>query len=333
MSLVVTDYEDCRANLKEVVNYFHGSFANRNEATTRLQLIDDLFFECLGWSKRSDVEVEEPFGGEYADYVFSSPRRLLIVEAKKEGLYFEVPAGKNRLEYSIPSLSKDFPNLKSALKQAAEYCQARGVPFGAVSNGHQIVAFIGTRNDGVPPLEGKALVFPSLDFMLEHFIDLWQTLSKPGIEQKNLQARLLGDLIPEIPPKPSATVQSYPGVKDRNPAQVDMQILSDLIFEDLIGSRDLEPQFLEECYSQSGALSQYSLMSKSILQARYAALFDSEGPRPTAVPAINKNKVSPDILAQTLGRRPIILIGDVGVGKTTFLRKLITVDAATLFWT
>lgn len=153
------------------------------------------------------MEVEEPFGGEYADYVFSSSRRLLIVEAKKEGVYFEVPAGKDRLEYSIPSLSRDFPELKAALTQAAGYCQARGVPFGAVSNGHQVVAFVGTRNDGMPPMEGKALVFPSLDFMLEHFLDLWQALSKPGIEQKNLQARLLGDLIPEIPPKPCASIQ------------------------------------------------------------------------------------------------------------------------------
>lgn len=328
---MVVDYDDCRANLGELVGYYHGSVANRNEATTRLQLIDDLFFKCLGWSKRIDLQVEEPFGGEYADYVFSSSRRLLIVEAKKEGMYFEVPAGKERLEYSIPSLLRDSPALKAALDQAAGYCQTRGVPFGVVSNGHQLVVFVGTRNDGVPPLEGRALVFPSLEFMLEHFMDLWQALSKPGIEQKSLQARLLGDLIPELPPKPCTTVQSYPGVKDRNPLQVDMQILSDLIFEDLIGSRDLEPQFLEECYSQSGALSQYSLMSKSILQARYAALFDSEGPRPTAVPATNRNQVSPDILAQTLSRRPIILIGDVGAGKTTFLRKLIRVDAAALF--
>ena len=328
---MTVEYETCLASLQELAGWYSESAANRNEATTRFQLIDELFFKCLGWSRRDHVELEESHDGEYADYTFSSSRRLLIVEAKKEGAYFEVPAGKNRLEYSLPSLTRDYADLKAALGQAAGYCQARGVPFGAVSNGHQLVAFVGARSDGVPPLRGKALVFPSLDFMVENFVELWQALSKPGIEQKLLQSRLLGDLVPPLPAKPSATVHGYPGVKDRNPFQTDMQILSDLVFEDLIGSRDLEARFLEECYSQSGALSQYSLVSKSILQARYAALFDSEGPRPTAIPAVNRDQVSPEILAQGLSRRPIILIGDVGAGKTTFIRNLIKVDAAPLF--
>jgi hypothetical protein len=328
---MTVDYEICLTNLRGLTSWYSENAADRNEATTRLQLIDELFFGCLGWSKRDDVELEESHGGEYADYTFSSSRRLLIVEAKKEGAYFEVPAGKDRLEYSIPSLSRDYADLRAALEQAAGYCQARGVPFGAVSNGHQLVAFVGARSDGVPPLQGRALVFPSLDFMVENFVELWQALSKPGIEQKSLQSRLLGNLVPQLPAKPSATIHGYPGVKDRNPFQADMQILSDLVFEDLIGSRDLETRFLEECYSQSGALSQYSLISRSILQARYAALFDSEGPRPTAVPAVDRNQVSPDILAQGLSRRPIILIGDVGAGKTTFIRNLIKIDAAPLF--
>ena len=283
------DYETCLAKLRELAAWYSENAANRNEATTRLKLIDELFFECLGWSKRDDVELEEPHGREYADYTFSSSRRLLIVEAKREGVYFEVPAGKDHLEYSIPSLSRDYANLKAALEQAAGYCQARGVPFGVVSNGHQLVAFVGARSDGVPPLQGKALVFPSLGFMVDNFVELWQALSKPGIEQKRLQARLLGNLVPQLPAKPSATIHGYPGVKDRNPFQADMQILSDLIFADLIGSRDLETRFLEECYSQSGALSQYSVMSSAILQVRYAALFDSEGPRPTAAPAMTRD--------------------------------------------
>ena len=137
------------------------------------------------------MELEEPHGREYADYTFSAPRRLLIVEAKKEGDYFQIPAGKNRLEYSIRNLSRDNPKLRDAIEQAAGYCQARGVPFGAMSNGHQVVAFIGTRSDGLPPLEGKALVFPSLEFMLNEFLELWQALSKPGIEEKKLQFRLV----------------------------------------------------------------------------------------------------------------------------------------------
>jgi hypothetical protein len=71
-------------------------------------------------------------------------RRVLIVEAKKEGDYFEVPVGKLQLKYSIQGLFRDSPNLRAAMEQVARYCQSRGIPFAAVSNGHQVVAFLAT---------------------------------------------------------------------------------------------------------------------------------------------------------------------------------------------
>ena len=303
---------------------------NRNEATTRSQLIDRLFFECLGWSSE-DMILEESQDGEYADYTFLLPRRVLIVEAKKEGDYFDLPAGMERLEFSIRSLMRDFPNLKAALIQAAGYCQSRGVPFGVVSNGHQLVAFVATRNDGLPPFDGKALVFASLEQMLSGFHDLWQVLSKPGVEEKRLRQRLVGDIRPTPPAKLSASVPHYPGTKIRNIFQTDLQLVSELVMEDLVHTRDLETHFLEECYCQSGALSQYSLASKAILQARYDALFQSEAPGPATVPAVNKEGISSELLAESFSRRPVLLIGDVGVGKTSFIRYLINVAAVPLF--
>lgn len=325
-----SNYESGRSHLEELVTWYSTRAGQRNEATTRLQLIDRLFFECLGWST-DDVITEEPHGQEYADYTFLAPRRILIVEAKKEGDYFELPAGRIRLEYSLPALFRDYPNLKSAVEQAARYCQARGVPFGAVSNGHQMVAFVANRNDGLPPLEGKALVFPSLDFMLEHFLELWQALSKPGVEEKRLHLQLVGDVVAELPAKLSTTLAFYPGVKGRNPFQTDLQTLSELVIEDLVRSQELRKRFLEECYSQSGALSQFALVSRTILQTRYAALFAPESQGPTTVPAVDRDGISQELLAESLSRRPIILIGDVGVGKTTFVHHLIHVEAERVF--
>lgn len=328
--LMSYSYEICRENLRQLAIWYTSNIGQRNEATTRLQLIDRLFFECLGWEKDDSI-LEESYSGEFADYTFLAPRRVLIVEAKKEGNYFELPAGYNRIEYSMSSLMRDYPNLKAAIGQAAGYCQSRGVPFGAVSNGHQIIVFIANRSDGLPPLDGKALVFHSLDFMLEKFLDFWQALSKPGIEEKRIQARLIGNVLPDLPPKLSATIGSYPGIKARNIFQTDLQNLSEVVIEDLISSRDMEARFFEECYAKSDALSRYALISKTILKARYAALFDSDTPGPTTVPASNKNGISAELFAESLSRRPILLIGDVGVGKTTFIRRLIKVDAAQLF--
>ena len=323
-------YDVCKNNFEELVNWYTENSGQRNEATTRVQLIDKIFFNCLGWST-DDVIAEEPHGKDYTDYTFFAPRRVLIVEAKKEGDYFELPAGKQSLEYSIQTLSRDYPNLKKALEQATRYCQIRGVPFGAICNGHQIVAYVATRNDGVPPLEGKALVFPSLNFMLKNFLKLWQLLSKPGIESKHIQIELIGDITPELPPKLSKSIAMYPSSKKRNIFQTDLQIVSELVFEDLAQLPELEKLFLEECYCRSGALSQFSLVSKTILQARYAALFESDIQVPTTVPATLKDRISPELIADSLSRRPILLIGDVGVGKTTFIRNLINVEATHLF--
>ncbi len=327
---MIEKYDDCRANLEKLRDFYNVQNRDRNEATTRLHLIDRLFFECLGWNK-DIVRCEESLDKQYADYTFLAPRRILIVEAKREGDYFELPVGMTRLEYSIQSIARDNANLKAALVQVAHYCQLWGVSIGVVTNGHQLVAFVATRVDGIPPLEGKALVFPSLEFMSENFLQLWQNLSMEGLQEKHLWKRLLGDVSPEIPPKLSTTLLTYPGIKQRNIFQTDLQIVSELVLEDIARSRDLEPKFLAECYCQSGALSQYALISKSILAARYAALADADNPGPTLVAAVKKEGISSELLAESMSRRPILIIGDVGVGKTTFIRHLINVEGSDLF--
>jgi len=327
---LMNDYETARQKLEELAHYYNENIGRRNEATTRLHLIDRLFFECLAWS-RDDCIAEESHEGMYTDYTFSTTRRVLIVEAKREGTYFQLPVGVRQREYAIPSLCRDYDDLGVAIKQASGYCQARGVPVGAVCNGHQVVAFVATRSDGTPPLQGRALVFPSLNEMLAGFLDLWNELSRPGLTAAHLEARLLGRAPSPVPAKLSAGILGYPGMKDRNPFQTDLQIVSELVLEDLARGQELEDDFLRECYCKSGALSQYALISKDILSTRYSSLFAGEQGKPTLVPAATKKGISPDLVADGLSRRPILLIGDVGVGKTTFIRHLVKIDAADIF--
>lgn len=323
-------YEQGRKKLQELCDWFKGNHAQRNEATTRLRMVDTIFFDCLGWSK-DDVILEDSWENKYTDYTFLAPRKMLIVEAKKEGEYFELPAGVNRASYSLSSLMRDYKTLKQAIEQVAQYCQSRGTPYAVVCNGHQIVSFVAARNDGINPFEGKAVVFHSLEFMVGNFLFLWQALSKAGIEEKNLQRLLVGNSLADIPPKLSSKILQYPGIKNRNIVQTDLQILGDLIIEDIIRSPELEEMFLKECYCISGALSQYALISKNILKDRYAALFDSSSPGPALVPATTREGVSSELMAQSFSHRPILLIGDVGSGKSIFIRNLISVEGKAIF--
>jgi len=169
----MSGYELGRTQMETLRDWYSIRVAERNEATTRLHLINCLLMNCLKWTP-DDVIAEESHGGDYSDYTISTTRRALIVEAKKEGEYFDLPAGDERLERSIPALCRDYPKLKDAILQVCHYCQSRGVPLAAVTNGHQLVAFVAIRTDGVPPLDGRALVFPSLETMVKRFLDIWQ---------------------------------------------------------------------------------------------------------------------------------------------------------------
>ncbi len=165
-------YENGRLELEKLVEYYQSRNQHRNEATTRFHLIDRLLTKCLGWD-HDDITAEDSYNGEYSDYTLRLVRPIAVLEAKKQGNYFELPIGtKNRI-VSIKSLIKDNKNLSPIFDQVAGYCQKRGIPIAMFSNGWQVIAFVGNRNDSVAPLEGMALVFESLDQMLNNFLEVW----------------------------------------------------------------------------------------------------------------------------------------------------------------
>jgi hypothetical protein len=308
--------------------------SSRNEATTRLHLIDRLLFECLGW-ERQECAAEDPYEGQYTDYSLGIPSRRLVVEAKKEGIYFEVPPGFDNTICKLKSVADLDSDIEKAIRQAVEYCQRRGIPIGAVCNGRQLIAFIGSRQDGVPPLDGRALVFPSLESMRDKFSELWSNLSKPGISAYKIYTTLLADAVQSPPERLSHRIANYPGFKNRNPFQTELRTLGELFLEDIGKVPQVEDEFLQECYATSGALSQYALISRQLLETRYSLTMQKELEVPTLQPAREKEGVaeelSADIISAGLKRRAIILLGDVGVGKSMFIRHLVRVDARETF--
>lgn len=323
------EFEHCKSNLVNLSQKLSSKENNRNEAQTRFSIIDEIFIECLRWSK-DDITLEDPYEGGYTDYTFKCPRDVMIVEAKRESINFELPAG-SKLITPIQTLLKTSPDIDKAIRQVAKYCQKRGVPIGVVSNGYQLIAFVAARNDSTPPLEGKALVFSSLHEMIENFTELWDCLSKPGIEEKRIFEILLDKKPIVLPEKLSAKMLNYPGIKNRNPFQTDLQVISDLVLEDIIRRSDFEESFLIDCYCKSGALSQYSSLSKEILKSRYDHILKEMDPTRTFTPALSRKENIDDFLQKGITRRPILLVGDVGVGKSMFIRNLIKVDAKDFF--
>ena len=328
-------YDQGKAALDDLIDWAEANAVGdkRNEATTRLHLIDALLIDALRWP-RSSVRAEEPAGSGRIDYALGSPGTQFIVEAKREGIYFDLPVGISTGVHSIENLilGDKGKSLREALTQVAEYAARNGVAPAGVTNGHQLILFIAARTDGTPPLRGKALVFSSLLDMRSDFRMLWDNASPHGIDSKILHRTL--NLREVLPPEPlSSQLTSYPGSKRRNDLQSGLDILGELFLEDVTRLEELRQDFLRECYASSGALSQYAEVSKGILRTRYALLNEEGGPDVT--PVEGRRGLSPaltqDMIAAAASRRPIVLLGDVGVGKTTFIQRLVHVDAEDIF--
>lgn len=325
------DFEGARAKLETLSDWWESEGSqNRNEATTRLHLIDELLVDVLAWP-RSSITAEERFEGKYADYCVGSPATRMIVEAKREGIYFELPAGVGAGLISLSTLFAASPEFEAAARQVLAYCYERGVAIAVVSNGHQLVAFLASRQDGVPPLQGRALAFEAFDSMKADFPLLWNNLSRDGTEARTLGATL-GDTPMTIPPpKLSSRIPDYPGYWGRNRIQNELKILGDLVLEDIPRAPELEDEFLRQCYSTTNTLSEYAAVSREILEARYTALASLETEASLTPARAGDGELSKaltmDVAAGSLARRPLILLGDVGVGKSTFIQHFRRIDA------
>lgn len=334
--IVSTQYEDGKAALDQLIAWFEDQqVADRNESTTRFHLIDQILTGVLGWP-REEIITEQPFGPDFVDYALGRPGTRLIAEAKREGAHFSIPVGLPSLIHRLPSLTegKEGKALKAAVEQVSGYCGRRGVAMALVSNGTQIVAFLGARTDGTPPLHGSALVFPSLSAMRENFRTFWDNLSRRGVEARNLHLTLREGERPSTPEALSSQLGSYPGYKRRNDIQTDLQVMAELFLEDVTREPSLQGDFLKDTYASSGTLSQYAVISKKILKSRYSVLHEPDATvsvEPATTGKGVNEKLQDDILASGASRRPIVLLGDVGVGKTMFIRHLIHVDAKEIF--
>ena len=325
------DYEQAKTNISNLADWYRTNKQNaeRNEATTRFHLIDRLLEDCLGWPV-DQFELEHAQQGEYTDYELGNPIKRVVVEAKKEGKYFELPAGFNKTTCKIKTLFEIDQNIKDAIMQAMRYCQKRGIQIGVVSNGHQMVAFIGTRQDGIAPEDGLAMVFPSLEFMNDSFLQFWNALSFKGLSEHHLVLALSENSETPPPEKLSSRIPDFPGYKNRNPVAAELQILGGLFLEDIAKMPEFAEEFVRETYCESGALSQYALVSKEILSSRYTSYFEKEA-KVSVKPVRTKKGIQPelreDLLAAGISQRPIILVGDVGVGKSMFIKHLVLVEA------
>jgi len=296
-----------------------------NEASTRFHFIDRLLIECLGWQKPF-IEVECPDGdGGRADYILGKPVKA-VLEAKREAVEFgNLPIGKPATVRKISPLVAGSKNLDSAMKQALSYCSLLGSPIAIVANGPQILIF--QTQTPHPPLEGECFFFNGYQQIIEDFPLLWRLLSPEGIYENRALREISLHRTPRIPPKASEFIVEPHQYRYRSQFQEEIQSISTLLLEDLEDSKELKSAFYRDCYVADEANSRHLLLSKKVISARYKRA-TADGISPSAFElVVDKRRgaqakiVDPSSLGAATSR-PIVVLGDVGVGKTSFFENL-----------
>lgn len=323
-----TELSEGAANLDLLIAEIGNGPHDWNEAETRFRIIDRLLIECFGWAE-SSFTLERPHAREYTDYELGEPA-CAIWEAKREGKQFEVPQKmSNAVIHNLASVMLCSTDCSEAVIQVNNYCLLRGVQLAVATNGHQIVAFRAEPNLS-SKTKSKCMVFDSLDHLRLSFSRAWQTLSPQAVAQNALFNLLEKSGAPKPPEKLSAAIPNYPQFREPTDLQRSMSDIAELVLLSIEEQPELEQKFYEDCYCESGALGQHALISKQMLAARYASLFpdaeDAQKPQPVSAKG-GKPQLTPAILAEAISNRPIALVGDVGVGKSSFLKHLMYVSA------
>lgn len=311
-----------RERLAAIIAAFPVESPHWNEAQNRFQFIDRLLMECLGW-EQPFIEVEATDeGGGRADYLMGKPVRAAL-EAKREARVFKfLPTAKPHNARKLRSLVDSCPVLKAACYQVIGYCAIHGARLAIVCNGPQLVIFHSTTS-GYSPLDGDCYVFDGFSTYLDQFPALWRLLSPEGIYE-NTAFRALADLRnPRIPMKASTTLNEPNAYRYRTSFQDNLRSLASVLLDDIEGNPAVRHDFYKECYVSLEANNRHLLLSKNIISSRYRRVSDNGiAPARLATSVSNGSLKIDQGTLPSANARPIVVIGDVGVGKTSFFENL-----------
>ena len=279
----------------------------------------------LGWLDK-DIEPESPSGtGEFLDYeLWAQDQPWMVVEAKRAGVTFDLSDAGTKKSGShlrtIASLNNQGgAALREAMKQAATYSNDKGIPLACVTNGFQWLFFRGLSSRRRAWTAGSALVFASSDEVVARFDDFLRSLGRTWAGTTYL---------PEFLDKPHSGSLPAPCVPrdffTTRRAQADpnriavLRSVSDYLLGDIYG--DDRREMLSRCYVTPGVAGEFEHSIERLLKDAPRGLDDEphdvvEGDPGTFVSTLSKQ-------AQlTQMKHPVVVVGHVGVGKTTFLQR------------
>lgn len=304
-------------------------FEGANEAETRLKLIDKVIFEVLGWT-HNDVRVEERVSEDgattYADYVLRTASTAFVVEAKKVGVVFKTQIKDRRLKLSKANIQGD---LEDAIIQARDYCRKLSIQFAVVTNGNQWIVFPANRIDQVTFHNSYALVYNSLDSILNtDYSEFHDLLSRNAVVNSSLENNLLGYTEDQVEGRRLRNFFQSPGTENRNSIYPLIENAITTAFSDTIIEMDAD--LFKRCYVNSPEKIKFDRrINMHISKSQH--LFNSQPTRPMQKKDANFLRDKIQRLQGKAKPLAIVILGTVGAGKTTFLHYTRSVTAGEIF--
>ncbi|MFV3408785.1 hypothetical protein ACNH6C_09275 [Bdellovibrio bacteriovorus] len=299
--------------------------SDANEATTRLQIIDDMLRLVLGWTIE-DLSVEERVSEDknttFADYILRTANTSIIVEAKKIGESFSLPSNHTNLKLG-GVLSQGA--VGEATRQVRDYCRKKAVPFAIATNGSEWIIFPAVRTDGVSFEETYAKAFRSLEDIKTRFVEFWELVSRERVMEGNLENEFLAQKESQTRRCLRDTIEDSNFRMGRNSffEYIEPAVNYALTDEAILKN----PEALEYCYVKTnerlkfdGRIRMYIQDVKPSLGHVSQRIKDRNANNPLQK-AITK---SGELKVQKF----IVLLGPVGAGKTTFLNYVRNVSGA-----
>jgi len=303
-------------------------YSQLNEATTRSRIIDTIIYEVLSWPKNAVVEEEHNQEG-YSDYVLKdiSNENLIIIEAKKQGVYFNTPMNHKSDSYfsyiKMRTLLTD-NTVSLAIKQVRAYCLDSGAKYGCITNGTTWIFFTAFSSEW-ENLNG--FVINSIDYFSDNFTEAYNQFGYENLVKRNSLSSILDKKFKKsrITYSVKDKIVSYSVPVDLN---IFARYLSKAIkyyFGDLVPN---DVEFIKHCYVDE---SLYRNTKKTLENL----LIDNVSPYLARFGIINykreklSKKLSKKIenfIEYSDNKHIVIIYGDRGSGKSTFIRKLIYFD-------
>ena len=284
------------------------------ESDTRFKIIDRMLAEVMGW-ERTNIQMEPHGESGYVDYLLSrGDRNCLVLEAKRKGRLLVNTRNPNVANYKLGGPALD--SARDGIAQARKYCVDHGVSYSIVTTGEEWIFFIAIRTDGRAPLEGTAIVFPTLQSVEKNFAMFHDLLSKSGNEKELPRVRLQEAEGLEV----TFSDELY---SIRNPRGLRLMQKSELaidleqVFSQFFGtmSGDNDPEMLAECFVETRESRDADATLDKITRTLTNQIRVVDSSRGGALARRIEAAV------ETRRGEFVLVIGNKGAGKSTFIDR------------